>query len=78
MFDYTVKETETAKDLRLMQMDRTVQAMVKSTEELQKAIDSPGLDIPRGPRTRTTPRRCSSCARRCAASSTRRRSSSTR
>ena len=48
LYNYTVKETESAKDLRLMQMDRTVQAMVKSTEELQKAIDSPGLDIPHG------------------------------
>ena len=49
LYNYTVKETESAKDLRLMQMDRTVQAMVKSTEELQKAIDSPG---PRHPARR--------------------------
>ncbi len=47
LFDYTVKETEASKDLRLMQMDRTVQAMVKSIDELEKAIDSSGLDIPR-------------------------------
>jgi hypothetical protein len=47
VFDYTVKETESSRDLRLVQMDRTVQGMVKSTEELQKTIDSPGLDIPR-------------------------------
>jgi hypothetical protein len=47
LYDYTVKETEGAKDLRLMQMDRTVQTMVKSIDELEKAIGSPGLDIPR-------------------------------
>ena len=47
LYDYTVKETEGAKDLRLMQMDRTVQTMVKNVDELEKAIGSPGLDIPR-------------------------------
>lgn len=47
LYDYTVKDTEGAKDLHLMQMDRTVQNMVKSIDELEKAIGSPGLDIPR-------------------------------
>lgn len=47
LYDYTVKESEGSKDLRLMQMDRTVQSMVKNVDELEKAIGSPGLDIPR-------------------------------
>lgn len=47
LYDYTVKATEGSKDLRLMQMDRTVQSMVKNVDELEKAIGSPGLDIPR-------------------------------
>lgn len=46
VYDYTVKETETSKDLRLMQMDHTVQDMVKSVDVLEKAINSPGLDVP--------------------------------
>jgi hypothetical protein len=47
VYDYTVKETESSKDLRLMQMDHTVQEMVKSTDSLEKAVNSPGLDVPR-------------------------------
>jgi hypothetical protein len=47
VYDYTVKETESSKDLRLMQMDHTVQEMVKSVDTLEKAVNSPGLDVPR-------------------------------
>lgn len=47
LYDYTVKESEGSKDLRLMQMDRSVQSMVKNVDGLEKAIGSPGLDIPR-------------------------------
>ncbi len=48
LYDYTVKDSDNAKDLHLMQMDRTVQDMVKNVDEFEKAIGSPGLDIPRG------------------------------
>jgi hypothetical protein len=47
LYDYTVKDSDSAKDVHLMQMDRTVQDMVKSVDEMEKAIGSPGLDIPR-------------------------------
>jgi hypothetical protein len=46
VYDYTVKETETSRDLRLMQMDHGVQEMVKSVDALETAIKSPALDIP--------------------------------
>lgn len=46
VYDYTVKETETSRDLRLMQMDHGVQEMVKSVDALETALKSPTLDIP--------------------------------
>lgn len=46
LYNYVVRETESTKDLRLMQMDHTVQEMVKSVDTLEKAIKSPGLDVP--------------------------------
>jgi hypothetical protein len=46
VYDYTVKETESSRDLRLMQMDHGVQEMVKSVDALETAIKSPALDIP--------------------------------
>ncbi|HTJ25610.1 MAG TPA: hypothetical protein VMA36_05525 [Candidatus Limnocylindria bacterium] len=46
VYDYTVKETESTRDLRLMQMDHGVQELVKSIDALEKAVKSPALDIP--------------------------------
>jgi hypothetical protein len=46
LYDYTVKETESTRDLRLMQMDHGVQDMVKSVDVLEKAVNSPALDVP--------------------------------
>jgi hypothetical protein len=46
VYDYTVKETESSRDLRLMQMDHGVQDMVKSVDVLEKAVNSPALDVP--------------------------------
>ena len=46
IFDYVVKDSEEARDLHLMQMDRTVDAMVKNVDALEDAIKSPALDIP--------------------------------
>jgi hypothetical protein len=46
LFDYTVKATETSRDLKLMQMDREVQATVKSTESLENALNSHAFDAP--------------------------------
>lgn len=46
LYDYLVYETETSRDLRLMQMDRNVQAMVKSTDDLDKALASHAFDVP--------------------------------
>jgi hypothetical protein len=46
IFDYVVKDSETARDLRLMQMDRTVDSMVKNVDAIEEALKSPTLDIP--------------------------------
>jgi len=46
IFDYVVKDPDEARDLHLMQMDRTVDGLVKSTDDLEKALKSPALDIP--------------------------------
>jgi hypothetical protein len=46
LFDYTVKATEISRDLKLMQMDREVQAVVKSTDELDRALNSHAFDPP--------------------------------
>ena len=46
IFDYVVKDSEEARDLHLMQMDRQVDAMVKNVDALESALKSPALDIP--------------------------------
>ena len=46
IFDYVVKDSEEARDLHLMQMDRQVDAMVKNIDALDSALKSPALDIP--------------------------------
>ena len=46
IFDYVVKDSEEARDLHLMQMDREVDAMVKNVNTLQDALKSSTLDIP--------------------------------
>ena len=46
LYDYTVNGTEASRDLKLMQMDHTVQSMVKSIDDLQTALDSHRFDIP--------------------------------
>jgi hypothetical protein len=46
IFDYVVKDSEEARDLHLMQMDRQVDAMVKNVNTLEDALKSPVLDVP--------------------------------
>jgi hypothetical protein len=46
IFDYVVKDSEPARDLHLMQMDRTVDTMVKNIDAIEAALKSPALDIP--------------------------------
>ena len=46
VFDYVVKDSEPARDLHLMQMDRQVDAMVKNIDAIEDALKSPALDIP--------------------------------
>ncbi|GAC1658715.1 MAG: hypothetical protein NVS4B13_02150 [Candidatus Elarobacter sp.] len=46
IFDYVVKDSEEARDLHLMQMDRQVDTMVKNVEALEEALKSSTLDIP--------------------------------
>lgn len=46
VFDYVVRDSEDAKDMHLMQMDHTVDTMVKNVDALEDAIKSPALDIP--------------------------------
>jgi len=48
IFDYVVKDSNEARDLHLMQMDREVDAMVKNVDTLTEALKSPALDIPPG------------------------------
>jgi hypothetical protein len=46
IFDYVVKDSNEARDLHLMQMDREVDKMVKNVDTLQDALKSPALDVP--------------------------------
>jgi hypothetical protein len=46
IYDYVSRDTEEAKDLHLMQMDHTVDSMVKNVDALQDAINSSALDVP--------------------------------
>ncbi|MEA2688016.1 MAG: hypothetical protein QOD51_623 [Candidatus Eremiobacteraeota bacterium] len=46
IFDYVVKDSEEARDLHLMQMDRQVDAMVKNISTLEESLKSSALDIP--------------------------------
>jgi hypothetical protein len=46
IFDYVVKDSEQARDLHLMQMDRKVDDMVKNVNALEDALKSPAFDIP--------------------------------
>lgn len=46
IFDYVVKDSEEARDLHLMQMDREVDGMVKNVNTLEDALKSSTLDIP--------------------------------
>jgi hypothetical protein len=46
IFDYVVKDSEPARDLHLMQMDRQVDGMVKNMDAIETALKSPALDIP--------------------------------
>jgi hypothetical protein len=46
IFDYVVKDSNEARDLHLMQMDREVDGMVKNVDALTEALKSPALDIP--------------------------------
>jgi hypothetical protein len=46
IFDYVIKDSEEARDLHLMQMDRQVDGMVKNVDAIEEALKSPNLDIP--------------------------------
>ena len=46
IFDYVVKDSDEARDLHLMQMDRRVDAMVKNVDTLEQALKSSALDVP--------------------------------
>jgi hypothetical protein len=46
IFDYVVKDSEEARDLHLMQMDRQVDTMVKNVDEIEQALKSPSFEIP--------------------------------
>lgn len=46
VFDYIVKDSEDARDMHLMQMDHTVDGMVKDVDALENAIKAPELDPP--------------------------------
>ncbi|HTD34793.1 MAG TPA: hypothetical protein VK665_14085 [Candidatus Elarobacter sp.] len=46
IFDYVVKDSDPARDLHLMQMDRQVDGMVKNLDAIETALKSPALDIP--------------------------------
>ena len=45
IFDYVVKDSNEARDLHLMQMDREVDQMVKNIDVLTEALKSPALDV---------------------------------
>jgi hypothetical protein len=51
LWDYTVNGTETSRDLKLMRMDRTVQSMVKTVDDLETALNSHSFDSPAGAAT---------------------------
>ena len=46
IFDYVVKDSEEARDLHLMQMDRQVDGMVKNVDAIEEALKSPIFDLP--------------------------------
>jgi hypothetical protein len=46
IFDYVVKDSSEARDMHLMQMDHTVDTMVKNVDALEEAIKSSALDVP--------------------------------
>ena len=46
IFDYVVKDSDEARDLHLMQMDRQIDDMVKQVDALKTAVDSAALDVP--------------------------------
>jgi hypothetical protein len=46
IFDYVAKDSEPARDLHLMQMDRTVDGMVKNVDAIEEALKSPVLEPP--------------------------------
>ena len=46
IFDYVAKDSEPARDLHLMQMDRQVDGMVKNVDAIEEAIKSPAFDPP--------------------------------
>ncbi|HEY4441446.1 MAG TPA: hypothetical protein VGN14_13390 [Candidatus Elarobacter sp.] len=46
MYDYIVYGNESTKDMKLYQMDHTVQSMVKSVDDLETALNSHNFDIP--------------------------------
>jgi hypothetical protein len=46
IFEYVVKDSNEARDLHLMQMDREVDTMVKNVDALSEAVKSPALDVP--------------------------------
>ena len=46
VFDYVVKDSSEQRDMHLMQMDRTVDTMVKDVDALKDAVKSSALDIP--------------------------------
>lgn len=50
IFDYVVTDSESARDLHLMQMDREVDKIVKDVDTLESALRSPALDA--GPATK--------------------------
>ncbi len=45
IFDYVVKDSNEARDLHLMQMDREVDKMVKDVDTLESALRSPAFDV---------------------------------
>jgi hypothetical protein len=46
LWDYTVYGTETTRDFKLMQMDHSVQTMVKTVDDLETALNSHSFDSP--------------------------------
>ena len=46
LYDYTVNGSDTSRDFMLIRMDRSVDAMVKSTKELESELDSYNFTTP--------------------------------